>query len=322
MSIDDIIDFYNQIRFEISKVIVGGDIYVKLLTIALLSRGHVLLEGVPGIAKTLIAKSFSRVLNLEFRRIQFTPDMLPADLLGTYIFNQKILDFEFKPGPIFSNIILADEINRAPPKTQSALLEAMQERQVTTDGKTMKLPEPFMVIATQNPIEHEGTYPLPEAQLDRFMFRIVMNYPSSNEEIEILKRANAGIDESLINPIPVNIIDFISYIEHNVYVSDDIITYIQKLVTLTRVKTDKILLGCSPRAAVVLLKASKVNAAIEGRDYVIPDDVKSLVFYVFNHRILVRPEVLIQGSQYSSLGTYNVISQIIDEIIKSVEPPR
>jgi MoxR-like ATPase len=248
--------------------------------------------------------------------------MLPADLLGTYIFNQKTLDFEFKPGPIFSNIILADEINRAPPKTQSALLEAMQERQVTTDGRTMKLPEPFMVIATQNPIEHEGTYPLPEAQLDRFMFRIVMNYPSPNEEIEILKRANIGIDESLINPIQVNIIDFINYIEHNVYVSDDIITYIQKLVTLTRMKTDKILLGCSPRAAVVLLKASKVNAAIEGRDYVIPDDVKSLIFYVFNHRILVRPEILIQDSQYSSLGTYNVISQIIDEIIKSIEPPR
>jgi len=322
MNIDDIIDFYNQVRSEISKVIVGGDIYVKLLTIALLSRGHVLLEGVPGIAKTLIAKSFSRVLNLEFRRIQFTPDMLPADLLGTYIFNQKMLDFEFKPGPIFSNIILADEINRAPPKTQSALLEAMQERQVTTDGKTMKLPEPFMVIATQNPIEHEGTYPLPEAQLDRFMFRIVMNYPSSNEEIEILKRANVGIDESLINPIPVNIIDFVNYIEHNIYVSDDIIAYIQKLVTLTRTKTDKILLGCSPRAAVILLRASKVNAAIEGRDYVIPDDVKSLVFYVFNHRILVKPEILIQGSQYGSLGTYNIISQIIDEIIKSIEPPR
>jgi MoxR-like ATPase len=322
MNINDVIDFYNKVRFEISKVIVGGDTYIKLLTIALLSRGHVLLEGIPGIAKTLIAKSFSRALNLEFRRIQFTPDMLPADLLGTYIFNQKTLDFEFKPGPIFSNIILADEINRAPPKTQSALLEAMQERQVTTDGRTMKLPEPFMVIATQNPIEHEGTYPLPEAQLDRFMFRIVMNYPSPNEEIEILKRANIGIDESLINPIQVNIIDFINYIEHNVYVSDDIITYIQKLVTLTRMKTDKILLGCSPRAAVVLLKASKVNAAIEGRDYVIPDDVKSLIFYVFNHRILVRPEILIQDSQYSSLGTYNVISQIIDEIIKSIEPPR
>lgn len=322
MDVDDIINFYNRVKSEISKVVVGGDVYIKLLTIALLSHGHVLLEGVPGIAKTLIAKSFSRVLNLEFKRIQFTPDMLPADLLGTYIFNQKTLDFEFKPGPVFANIILADEINRAPPKTQSALLEAMQERQVTTDGKTMKLPEPFMVIATQNPIEHEGTYPLPEAQLDRFMFRIIMNYPSPNEEVEILRKANAGIDESIINPISYNIVEFIDYIEHNIYVSNDIITYIQKLIASTRIKTDKILLGCSPRAAVVLLKASKVNAAIEGRKYVIPDDVKALVFYVFNHRILIRPEILIQESQQSSLGTYSVLFQIIDEIVKSVEPPR
>ncbi len=322
MDVDDIINFYNRVKSEISKVVVGGDVYIKLLTIALLSHGHVLLEGVPGIAKTLIAKSFSRVLNLEFKRIQFTPDMLPADLLGTYIFNQKTLDFEFKPGPVFANIILADEINRAPPKTQSALLEAMQERQVTTDGKTMKLPEPFMVIATQNPIEHEGTYPLPEAQLDRFMFRIIMNYPSPNEEVEILRKANAGIDESIINPISYNIVEFIDYIEHNIYVSNDIITYIQKLIASTRIKTDKILLGCSPRAAVVLLKASKVNAAIEGRKYVIPDDVKALVFYVFNHRILIRPEILIQESQQSPLGTYSVLFQIIDEIVKSVEPPR
>lgn len=321
MEIRDVIDFYNKIKTEVSKVVVGSDLYIRLLTIALLARGHVLLEGVPGIAKTLLAKSFSRALNLSFKRIQFTPDMLPADLLGTYIFNQKTLDFEFKPGPIFANIILADEINRAPPKTQSALLEAMQERQVTADGKTMKLPEPFMVIATQNPIEHEGTYPLPEAQLDRFMFRIVMSYPSPNEETEILKRANIGIDEMFINPISGNVIELADYIEHNVYVSDDIFTYIQKLVMQTRSKTDKIILGCSPRSAVILLKASKVNAAIEGRDYVIPDDVKSLVFYVFNHRILIKPEILLQESQSSS-GTYNVLFQVIDEVIKSIEPPR
>ncbi|MGC8947728.1 MAG: AAA family ATPase [Thermoprotei archaeon] len=321
MNIYDVISFYNQIRSEVSKVIVGGELYIRLLTIALLAHGHVLLEGVPGIAKTLLAKSFSRVLNLSFKRIQFTPDMLPADLLGTYIFNQKTLDFEFKPGPIFANVILADEINRAPPKTQSALLEAMQERQVTVDGKTMKLPEPFMVIATQNPIEQEGTYPLPEAQLDRFMFRIIMNYPSPTEETEILRRANVGIDETYINPILSNVTELSNYIENNVYVSDDIFTYIQKLVMMTRSKSDKILLGCSPRSAVVLLKASKVNAAIDGRHYVIPDDVKFLTFYVFNHRMIIRPEIIVQETQSSPM-TYNVLSQVIDEIIKSVEPPR
>ncbi|MEM3832175.1 MAG: MoxR family ATPase [Thermoprotei archaeon] len=321
MNVYDIISFYDQVRSEISKVIVGGELYIRLLTIALLARGHVLLEGVPGIAKTLLAKSFSRVLSLSFKRIQFTPDMLPADLLGTYIFNQKTLDFEFKPGPVFANIILADEINRAPPKTQSALLEAMQERQITIDGKTMKLPEPFMVIATQNPIEQEGTYPLPEAQLDRFMFRIVIGYPSPIEEIEILRRANVGIDETRINPILSNIVELSNYIEKNVYVSDDIFTYIQKLVIMTRSKSDKILLGCSPRSAVILLKASKVNAAIDGRNYVIPDDIKLLTFYVFNHRMIIKPEIIIQEAQ-SSPGTYNVLFQIIDEIIKSIEPPR
>lgn len=287
--------FAKAILEEFRKVIVGKlDVFENLL-IALLCNGHVLLEGVPGVAKTFIAKTFAKTLGISFKRIQFTPDLLPSDIIGTYVFNQKSGEFEFRPGPIFANVVLADEINRAPPKTQSALLEAMQERQVTVEGVTHPLPTPFMVIATQNPVEtSEGVYPLPEAQLDRFLFKLTVGYPSEDEEVEILRRRiNASIND--VNPVASpNLIIKMQQLVKKVYVAPEIMDYIRELVVRTR-RHPQILLGGSPRASIVLMEGSMARAALYGRDYVIPDDVKAIAKQTFVHRLILRPEAELEG---------------------------
>tara|TARA_B000000460_G_C21537654_1_gene403969 strand:+ start:112 stop:990 length:879 start_codon:yes stop_codon:yes gene_type:complete len=292
------------------------------LTIALLSNGHVILEGVPGIAKTLLAKSFADSLELEFKRIQLTPDMLPADITGTFVYNVKEQDFFFRKGPVFGNVILADEINRGIPKTQSALLEAMQEYQVTVEGKTHELQKPFFVIATQNPIEMQGTYPLPEAQLDRFMFRITMDLPSKKDEIDIINKFSTGDIFININSINLDLKKTNNEILHNVKLSNEIKEYIVELLAATRNDSEKILLGASPRATVHLFQASKTLAAINGRDYVIPDDVKSLLFPLLNHRLLLNPDYLIKNTDPSRPYNYDVVKKLISEISTAASPPR
>ncbi|MBE19083.1 MAG: magnesium chelatase [Thaumarchaeota archaeon] len=307
---------------NISKKIVGKTDEIKLLTIALLSDGHVILEGVPGIAKTLLAKSFAESLELEFKRIQLTPDMLPADITGTFVYNVKEQDFFFRKGPVFGNVILADEINRGIPKTQSALLEAMQEYQVTVEGKTHELKKPFFVIATQNPIEMQGTYPLPEAQLDRFMFRITMELPSKKDEINIINKFSTGDIFININSINLDLKKTNNEILHNVKISNEIKEYIVELLAATRNDSEKILLGASPRATVHLFQASKTLAAINGRDYVIPDDVKSLLFPLLNHRLLLNPDYLIKNTDPSRPYNYDVVKKLISEISTAASPPR
>ena len=292
------------------------------MTIALLSNGHVILEGVPGIAKTLLAKSFAESLELEFKRIQLTPDMLPADITGTFVYNVKEQDFFFRKGPVFGNVILADEINRGIPKTQSALLEAMQEYQVTVEGKTHELKKPFFVIATQNPIEMQGTYPLPEAQLDRFMFRITMELPSKKDEINIINKFSTGDIFININSINLDLKKTNNEILHNVKISNEIKEYIVELLAATRNGSEKILLGASPRATVHLFQASKTLAAINGRDYVIPDDVKSLLFPLLNHRLLLNPDYLIKNTDPSRPYNYDVVKKLISEISTAASPPR
>jgi len=315
-------DLYNKIENNISKKIVGKSHDIKLLTTALLSNGHVIIEGVPGIAKTLLAKSFAESLKLEFKRIQLTPDMLPADITGTFVFNIKEQDFFFRKGPIFGNVILADEINRGIPKTQSALLEAMQEYQVTVEGKTHKLQKPFFVIATQNPIEMQGTYPLPEAQLDRFMFRITMDLPSKEDEINIINKFSTGDIFTNIDSIDLDLNKIHNEILHNVKLSNEIKEYIVELLVVTRNDSEKILLGASPRATVHLFQASKTLAAINGRDYVIPDDVKSLLFPLLNHRLLLNPDYLIKNTDPLKPYNYDVIKKLISEISTAASPPR
>mgnify|MGYP001189424124 FL=1 len=322
MTIEKAEELFNKIENNISKKIVGKTDEIKLLTIALLSNGHVILEGVPGIAKTLLAKSFADSLELEFKRIQLTPDMLPADITGTFVYNVKEQDFFFRKGPVFGNVILADEINRGIPKTQSALLEAMQEYQVTVEGKTHELQKPFFVIATQNPIEMQGTYPLPEAQLDRFMFRITMDLPSKKDEIDIINKFSTGDIFININSINLDLKKTNNEILHNVKLSNEIKEYIVELLAATRNDSEKILLGASPRATVHLFQASKTLAAINGRDYVIPDDVKSLLFPLLNHRLLLNPDYLIKNTDPSRPYNYDVVKKLISEISTAASPPR
>ncbi|CAB50192.1 AAA family ATPase [Pyrococcus abyssi] len=296
---------------EVKKAIVGKDNVLKLMLASMLADGHILIEDLPGLAKTLMAKSFAKALGLEFRRVQFTPDLLPSDILGVNVFNQKTLEFEFKKGPVFTNILLADEINRAPPKTQSALLEAMQERQVTIEGNTYQLPRPFIVIATQNPIEQEGTYPLPEAQLDRFLVRLRVGYPSKEEEKEILKRRiERKMDDVEINTVlsPEDILRMQREIEE-VYVSDAIIEYITSLVWATREDKREIEVGVSPRGSLALLKLSRAYAAIEGRDYVIPDDVKAVAVPALSHRIILKRELW-----YMRIRQEDIIKKILEKV--------
>lgn len=308
MDVAHVGDLCNKIIREVQKVIVGKKDIIRYLLIGLFAGGHVLLEGVPGVAKTFMANNFSKTLGLTFKRIQFTPDLLPADIIGTHIFDQKEGTFRYRKGPIFANVILADEINRAPPKTQSALLEAMQEKQVTVEGETFKLPRPFLVIATQNPIEFEGTYPLPEAQVDRFHFKLEVDYPTMEEEIEIIRRKSYPKDiEVKTITSPQEILE-VQKLIRTIYVSDELLRYISEIVNRTR-KIPELLLGAGPRASIVLLGASRVVAAMDKRDYVIPDDIKEVAVASLNHRLVLKPEAELEG-----LTVVDVIKKILDEV--------
>ena len=280
---------------EVEKAVVGKRDALELLMLGLLADGHVLIEDYPGLAKTLMARSFAQVASMDFSRIQFTPDLMPSDVTGSSVFNQREADFEFRPGPIFANLLLADEINRAPPKTQAALLEAMQERQVTTEGETRRLGPPFLVLATQNPIEYEGTYPLPEAQLDRFLLRMSVGYPSRADEWQVLaNRAARQTDDVVLSPL----IDREALLDmqracEDVYVSEPVGLYMVDIVAATR-DSQSIQVGASPRGSLALLKLSRCRAALDGRDYVTPDDVKSVAVPALAHRLTLRPELWVQ----------------------------
>jgi MoxR-like ATPase len=294
---------------NIAHVIQGKEGEVRLALVALLAEGHLLIEDVPGVGKTMLAKSMARSIDCSFRRIQFTPDLLPTDITGVNVFNQEQGDFEFKPGAIFANVVLGDEINRASPKTQSALLESMEERQVTVDGETYHLGMPFMVIATQNPIEHEGTYPLPQAQMDRFMMRLSLGYPSMEMEAGIL--TTHGIASALDDISPVNDATGISemvLMARDVHVATPIQHYIVELADATRRHPD-LYLGASPRASIMLLRAGRAMAAAAGRDYVIPDDVKGLALPVLAHRLLVSPDAAMSGRTPAA-----VLTEILHEV--------
>jgi MoxR-like ATPase len=287
-----------EIRNEISKVIVGQHEMVNMLMIGLLCDGHILIEGVPGVAKTLTAKLIAKIINADFSRIQFTPDLMPSDVLGTSVFNPKEADFQFKRGPIFSNIILIDEINRAPAKTQAALFEVMEERQITVDGTTHIMDIPFLVLATQNPIEQEGTYRLPEAQLDRFLFKINVKYPSLEEEINILLNQQALTQNALLEDVrkilsTVQIAEF-RHLIHQVLIDPKLVEFIAKIVNATR-NNPSLFLGASPRASLAILRASKANAAIKGRDFVKPEDILEMAAPVMRHRIILTPEKEMEG---------------------------
>ncbi|MFV0506081.1 MAG: AAA family ATPase [Bacteroidales bacterium] len=303
------------IKNEIGKVIVGQAKMIDLLLTAILADGHVLLEGAPGVAKTITAKLVARCISADFNRVQFTPDLMPSDVLGTSVFNMKNSEFEFMPGPVFSNIVLTDEINRAPAKTQAALFEVMEERQVTIDGKLYKMEAPYIVLATQNPIEQEGTYKLPEAQLDRFLFKIEIPYPELDDEVEILKRENAykvSKMETVDTVISKEQLIKCQNIAKDIVVEDSLIKYIAQIVASTR-NNPYLYLGASPRASIAILNASKAYAAIRGRDFVMPEDINFVAYPVLNHRVILTPEREMEG--FSTM-------QVVEQIIKSVEVPR
>ena len=318
MKITDLKNIFGNLRAEANKVLVGLEDPFELLVVALLSNGHVLLEGVPGTAKTLMAKTLSYMVQAQFTRVQFTPDLMPSDILGTSVFDMNTTRFYLKKGPIFTQLLLADEINRAPAKTQSALLEAMEERQVNLEGERHKLESPFMVIATQNPIEYEGTYPLPEAQLDRFMFKILVPYSPPEVEVEVLRRAHQGFDthdlenSGLSKVLTALDVTEIRKLIQQVTVEDGILTYIANLNAASRRSPD-LILGASARAAIHVLASSKTFAAMQGRDYVTPDDVKYVVPSVFRHRILLKPEAEIEGLDSDA---------VIQRLMGQVEVPR
>ena len=314
--IEQLRDAVEQVKTEIAKVIVGQGAMIDLMIAAILADGHVLIEGVPGVAKTLSAKLLSRCLAVPFSRIQFTPDLMPSDVLGTSVFNPQQGSFTFKKGPIFSNIVLIDEINRSPAKTQAALFEVMEEKQVTYDGETYLMPPPFLVLATQNPIEQEGTYRLPEAQLDRFMFKIVVGYPTLDEELVILQYTHAGKTTHFAEEVkPVlTAADIERYrgITSGLHVEEKVMRYIAELVFETR-NNKALFLGGSPRASVAVLKSAKAIAAISGRNFVTPDDVIKVLPAVLRHRIILTPEKEMEG------GTPD---EVVAAIIKKVEVPR
>lgn len=313
---EEVRNSFAEIVDECGKILVGQNEIIELMIIALICDGHVLLEGVPGVAKTLAAKTFSKTINADFSRIQFTPDLMPSDIIGTSLFNMKEGTFNFKKGPIFSNIILIDEINRAPAKTQSALFEVMEEKQISYDGATYLMTEPFMVIATQNPVEQEGTYRLPEAQLDRFLLKINFNYLSAEEEVRILHRfksKQSKADLSIINAIiDQDKISYLKHKSHEVHISDQLIEYIIAIIQETRINQD-IYLGASPRAALALMKTSVAIAMINGRNFLIPDDIQAMAPSVICHRMVLTPEAEVLGKTQQS---------VLAEIIKSIEVPR
>lgn len=305
-----------QVKEELGKVIIGQTAMIELLIISILANGHSLIEGVPGVAKTVTAKLLAKTMNVDFSRIQFTPDLMPSDILGTSIFNVKTSEFEFKKGPIFSNIILIDEINRAPAKTQAALFEAMAERQITIDGNEYEMQPPFLVFATQNPVEQEGTYSLPEAQLDRFLFKIKVDYPSLDEEVKILEskheQKNKNV-ESLISAVlsAKQIAEYQNVIKQ-IIVEDNLLKYIATIVDNTRTNAN-LYLGASPRASIAIMDASKALAAISGRDFITPDDIKKVASPILAHRIILTPEREMEGF---------TAEKVVQQLIETIEIPR
>jgi MoxR-like ATPase len=303
-----------RVRQNVGRVIVGKEEAVTLLLVALMCEGHVLLEDVPGVGKTTLAKALARSLDLTFQRIQFTPDLLPSDVTGISYFNQQTQQFQFRHGPVFANVLLADEINRATPRTQSALLEAMEERQVTVDGETRSLPRPFFVLATENPIELEGTFPLPEAQLDRFLMRIDLGYPTQEEEIRIARRFQQGSPlEDLAPVLSASQLPDLSAACRQVYVSEAVEGYLVALVRTTR-EMPEISLGASPRATIALLRGSQALAALEGRSYVLPDDVKRLARPILGHRLILSSEGRLRGQTEA-----RVVGDLLDRVPVPVE---
>jgi len=306
----------SNIKNELKKIIIGQDDIIDLLIAAVIADGHVLIEGVPGVAKTLIAKILAKTISSGFSRIQFTPDLMPSDIIGTSVFNMKKSEFEFSRGPIFSNIILIDEINRAPAKTQAALFEVMEERQISVDGSTYLMGEPFIVFATQNPIEHEGTYRLPEAELDRFLFKVEIDYPTLEQETKILldlhDRKNVN-DLSIIQPVlsPEQLADFREKVR-KIHIDNNIAQYIARIISSSRNNKD-LYLGGSPRASLSILSGAKAAAAMKGRDFITPDDVREVVFPALRHRILLTPEKEMEGS---------APEEIIKSILDKIEVPR
>ncbi len=314
LKVEDAGQTCQKIISQVKKVIVGKDPVLEKVMLALLANSHVLFEDYPGLAKTLLARSFAMSMGCDFSRIQFTPDLLPADITGTYIYNVKSGDFELRKGPVFTNILLADEINRAPPKTQAALLEAMQERQTTLDGKTHLLQDPFIVIATQNPIEYEGVYPLPEAQLDRFLVRLQLGYPTRTEEVEIMRRRMIrGQEDVILEPVAdsARILELQKTVE-GIHVDDDVLGYIADIVQATRTQR-QIEIGASPRGSLAIFKLSRARAVFHGRDYVIPDDVKEVAAPALVHRLIMKTESWVKGTDPS---------QVLEDILKTIPVPR
>ncbi|WP_339629225.1 MoxR family ATPase [uncultured Maribacter sp.] len=305
-----------RVKAELGKVIIGQQDMIELLIVSILANGHSLIEGVPGVAKTVTAKLLAKTMNVDFSRIQFTPDLMPSDILGTSIFNVKTSEFEFKKGPIFSNIILIDEINRAPAKTQAALFEAMAERQITIDGNEFEMQPPFLVFATQNPIEQEGTYRLPEAQLDRFLFKINVHYPTLEEEIQILENKHqqktTNIEALIDSVLSTEQIAAYQNVIKDIIVEDNLLKYIAAIVNNTRTNAN-LYLGASPRASIAILEASKAVAAINGRDFITPDDIKKVVGPILCHRIILTPEREMEGL---------TAEKMVQDLIQTIEIPR
>ncbi|WP_341228564.1 MoxR family ATPase [uncultured Arcticibacterium sp.] len=316
IELSELAEALEKIKSELGKIVFGQDKVLELLFIGLLCDGHILMEGVPGVGKTLSSKLLAKALDISFQRIQFTPDLMPSDILGTSIFNSKTLEFEYKPGPIFKNYILIDEINRSPAKTQAALFELMEEKQVTIDGCTYPMKEPFIVVATQNPVEQEGTYRLPEAQLDRFLFKIIVNYPHADAELGMLRKFNSnGLVELLPEISKIISGDEIVSLRatvKSVRIDDNLLQFIGSIVQNSR-SHRHLDLGASPRAAIALMNAAKGFAAIRGRDFVTPDDIKSVGLAVLGHRVILRPEAEIEAL---------TAHEIIEDLFKSIEVPR
>jgi MoxR-like ATPase len=314
MELEQVQSLSSQVLDEVERAVIGKRDPLELVLVGFLADGHVLLEDYPGLAKTLAARSFAQVLSMRFSRIQFTPDLMPSDVTGSSIWNQRDADFEFRPGPIFANLLLADEINRAPPKTQAALLEAMQEQQVTIEGETHRFERPFLVIATQNPIEYEGTYPLPEAQLDRFLLRTAFGYPGREDELEVLSRRIARqVDEVELEPVVdrETLLEMQRAIEQ-VFVADSIQAYCVDIVTATR-DSQSVAVGASPRGSLALLKLARCKAALAGRDHVLPDDVKAIAVPALGHRLVLRPELWVQRVS---------ADDVVRDVLSSVPTPR
>jgi MoxR-like ATPase len=312
IDIQPILASFAKVKEDVGQIIVGQEKMIEFLLVAILSNGHVLIEGVPGVAKTLTAKLLAKTLDLDFNRIQFTPDLMPSDILGSSIFDLKKSEFEFKKGPIFSNLVLIDEINRAPAKTQAALFEVMEERQITIDNHTFILDKPFLVFATQNPIEQEGTYRLPEAQLDRFLFKIQLEYPTASQEVELLQREHNLQNKDKIAHISASIskqhiLDF-QQLTKLIVVESKLIEYIAKISIQTR-ENSFLYMGASPRASIAILNASKGLAILRGRDFVTPEDIKEVAIPVLNHRVVVAPEREMEG-----MTSNDIIQQILDTI--------